>query len=158
MRKSKSSILLMEMIICIFFFALCAVISSQVFVQAHLLSEKTISVNHATIVLGNLSESFYAGNGDITSIANDFPGYAVTDSTHVTIYMDKNYNYIPVSSIAVENYAFYAQLTVSPNASNGTIDADASFYSIKSDIDNNPVNETIYTIKLITNDPITINQ
>lgn len=157
MKHSRSSILLMEMIICIFFFALCAVISSQVFVQAHLLSNKTISENHAAIILESLAESFYANNGDLEKISSDYYSeYTVTDHSHVTLYMDKEYNFIAPSAVADNNYSYFAEITASPNISNGTIEGTASFCSVEKDMDNVVNNNVIYSLNLVVNKPATL--
>ncbi|MCQ2526418.1 MAG: hypothetical protein MJ130_06605 [Lachnospiraceae bacterium] len=157
MKHSRSSILLMEMIICIFFFALCAVISSQVFVQAHMLSNKTISENHAIIVLGSLSESFYATNGDIDKIAETyFPEYADSDGEQIMLYMDKDYNFITPSVASANNYCYFAKLTAAPNVHDGTIEGNASFYAVETTLDDVVNNNVIYSIELVVNKPATL--
>jgi len=158
MKHSKSSILLMEMVICIFFFALCAVISAQVFVQAHLLSEKTIRENHAIIVLESLSESFYASHGNINEIADSFPDYAHVDANNIILYFDEDYNYLTPNTISSDNCAFIASLKTSPDTSRGLINGSATFYFVDSSTTDIDSNKSIYNISLTVNDPAKINK
>jgi len=157
MKHSKSSILLMEMIICIFFFALCAVVSSQVFVQAHLLSKNTISENHASIVLESLAESFYASNGDINAIANNYPDYASTSANDLTLYMDKDFQFLTASEVTADNYTYYALLSVTPDNYSETMTGTATFYSVDASLDGNGSDKEIYSIDLVANIPNFIN-
>lgn len=149
MKHSKSSLLLMEMIICIFFFALCAVVCSQIFAQSHLLSKQTVAENQASIILSSLSESFYATNGDIEKIADYYPDYAVTDNSSMKLYFDKNFNYINKNSVASADYYYIAELTIVLNHSAHTSNGTVVFYSTDS-------TDSIYSIDLTVNRPLTI--
>lgn len=75
MRKSKSALFLMELIIVIFFFALTSAVCLQLFVKAHTFDRRTQGLNYATLWADNAAELFYEYGSDpnvITSINEDF--------------------------------------------------------------------------------------
>lgn len=69
---SKSSLFLMELIIAVLFFALASSICTQLFVKAHTINRDSTALNHSVQISQNLSESFYACDGDFSAIANLF--------------------------------------------------------------------------------------
>ncbi len=68
MKKSRSSLFLMELIVVIFFFSLTAAVCLQIFVKAHTLGEKTKNLNNAVLLAQNTGELFY-------EYGEDFPRY-----------------------------------------------------------------------------------
>lgn len=59
MRKSKSALFLMELIIVIFFFAMTGAVCLQLFVKAHLIDVRTRNLNSAIRLAENTGELFY---------------------------------------------------------------------------------------------------
>ena len=82
MKKSKSSLFLMELIVVIFFFALTSAVCLQIFVQAHNYSKMTDELNDAILCCENVGEIFYEYKEDakpvLEDIIKDVPeGYVV---------------------------------------------------------------------------------
>lgn len=66
-RSNKHNHLFMiELIFSIFFFIICTTICIQLFVNAHLLIQKTEDNNHALFISQNIAESFLGYKGDFT--------------------------------------------------------------------------------------------
>lgn len=70
MRKSKSALFLMELIIVIFFFALTSAVCLSVFVKAHDISRSTESLNYAFLWADNASELFNEYSDDSKSVSD----------------------------------------------------------------------------------------
>lgn len=68
MRKSKSSLFLMELIIVILFFSLTSAVCLQVFVKANDYSKQTVALNQASLWCTNVGELFEEYGNDITTI------------------------------------------------------------------------------------------
>ena len=60
----------MELIIAILFFSLAAAICIQLFVKSHMISERSIALNHSILLAQNTAEIFYAMNGDPEKMAS----------------------------------------------------------------------------------------
>lgn len=72
MKHSKSGLFLMEMIVCLLFFALSAAVCAQMFAKSHSISNTAINENHAVIAVSNLAECYYSEFGDLNSISGKF--------------------------------------------------------------------------------------
>ena len=59
MKKSRTALFLMEMIVIMFFFSLTAAVCIRVFVKAHLVGRDTKDLNNAVLVAENAGELFY---------------------------------------------------------------------------------------------------
>ena len=66
----KTGLFLMELIIAILFFSLAAAICIQLFVKSHMISERSIALNHSILLAQNTTEIFYATNGDPEKMAS----------------------------------------------------------------------------------------
>ena len=66
----KTGLFLMELIIAILFFSLAAAICIQLFVKSHMISERSIALNHSILLAQNTAEIFYAADGDLTEMAS----------------------------------------------------------------------------------------
>ena len=66
----KTGLFLMELIIAILFFSLAATICIQLFVKSHMISERSIALNHSILLAQNTAEIFYAMNGDPEKMAS----------------------------------------------------------------------------------------
>jgi len=64
MKRSKSGLFLMELIILICFFALAAVICVQLFAAAHTISRRSADIQMAVLHAQNVAEAFKAGEYD----------------------------------------------------------------------------------------------
>lgn len=66
----KTGLFLMELIIAILFFSLASAICIQLFVKSHMISERSIALNHSILLAQNTAEIFYATNGDPEKMAS----------------------------------------------------------------------------------------
>ena len=66
----KTGLFLMELIIAILFFSLAAAICIQLFVKSHMISERSIALNHSILLAQNTTEIFYATNGNPEKMAS----------------------------------------------------------------------------------------
>ena len=66
----KTGLFLMELIIASLFFSLAATICIQLFVKSHMISERSIALNHSILLAQNTAEIFYATNGDPEKMAS----------------------------------------------------------------------------------------
>lgn len=94
MKKSKSALFLMELIIVVLFFALTSAVCLQVFVKAHNVELETKNINHAIEWGDNLSEIFYEYNDNQDRIASVIaPGYTFangSDGSYIVL-LDRDY-------------------------------------------------------------------
>lgn len=66
----KTGLFLMELIIAILSFSLAAAICIQLFVKSHMISERSIALNHSILLAQNTAEIFYATNGNPEKMAS----------------------------------------------------------------------------------------
>ena len=101
MKSSKSSLFLIELIISILFFSLASAACIQLFVKAHLMDEKTQETNQIVMWSQNLSELWYATEGDLVSVYNRLVTDYSTETTGIqltnnnsklSLYMDKDFS------------------------------------------------------------------
>ena len=86
--KSKSALFLMELVIVILFFSICAAVCMQLFVQTHLLGQKTSELNNSVTAAQGVAEVVRGTDGSIDTLMKYYPA-AVTDGEH---YMEIYYN------------------------------------------------------------------
>ena len=66
----KTGLFLMELISAILFFSLAAALCIQLFVKSHMISERSIALNHSILLAQNTAEIFYATNGNPEKMAS----------------------------------------------------------------------------------------
>ncbi|MBP5624974.1 MAG: hypothetical protein J6X36_08920 [Lachnospiraceae bacterium] len=86
MRKSRTALFLMEMIVIMFFFSLTAAVCIRVFVKAHLVGRDTKDLNNAVLLAENAGELFYEYGEDFKDHENEVrenlpEGYSVELTT-----------------------------------------------------------------------------
>lgn len=59
-RKNRSNVMMMEMIVAIFFFLLCAAVCIQAFVKADLLSKRAADLNQSVLIAQSTAEIWKA--------------------------------------------------------------------------------------------------
>lgn len=89
-KKSKATLFLMELIIAICFFAITSAVCVQVFVKAHIVSEKTTDLNHAIAQTQSMAEAFMACGGDKDALLKLFPT-ALDDGNRLKVYYDEGW-------------------------------------------------------------------
>ncbi len=87
---SKTSTLLFEIMINIFFFALLIAFCLQLFVKSYSISHSTAALNHAVSCTTGIAECFRGENGNKDSMQNFFPDATLTGAG-MDIYYDKNF-------------------------------------------------------------------
>lgn len=107
--RSKSSLFLTEMIISILFFSIAAACCIQIFVKAHLTSQKSENLNYAQNLASSMAETMMATEGAETEISKYFPTAIITENT-ITLYYDKNWE-----ACAKENSSFMLHTTFNKN-------------------------------------------
>lgn len=98
-KASKSGLFLMELILSILFFSLSSAICVQLFVKSHLISQKSVSLNHAIELCQNVAEAFYGCNGNVDEMMLLFDN-SCQDALDESIYFLDEQPY--TISIAVE--------------------------------------------------------
>ena len=77
-RSSKSeSLFLIEMIVVVFFFAVCAVVCARLFVQSHRMKNESLMLTRAVMDAQNAAELFYATGGDLELLQDALPDNTV---------------------------------------------------------------------------------
>lgn len=143
MKHSKSSLVLMELIIVLLFFSLASTVCIQLFSKSHLLSTQTVNENKAVIHAQNLAECFLATEGDIAQMRNLFETSASDTNEHTVILLfDKDWK-----ECGQENALYTASLVSHPEE-NGVITADITIASY-----NSASEESIYTLTVVHHIP-----
>ena len=122
-QHNKTSLFLMELIISVLFFAVAGAICVKLFVSAHILTEKSIDVNHAVLWTQNISEVFQARKGNLHEVVDFYPDNSMVlvsyeDNPEIgtmVMLFDENWELIeyPSSEIANEDACYELLLCVS---------------------------------------------
>ncbi len=107
--NSKSGLFLMEMIIVILFFSICAAICVNVFAKARVTSDSSRELNNAAIRSSNIAEVYKAADGDLQQTAallNELSGEDLQTAEAESETADK------VGTLTVEYDDMTAELTV----------------------------------------------
>ena len=83
----------MELIVAIFFFSLSAAVCVRLFVNAHVLAEKTVDLNNALTWSQSIAESFTGKNGQIREIGKLYPSAFITENKMI-LYFDEDWQII----------------------------------------------------------------
>lgn len=89
--RSKSSLFLMELIIVLMFFSLCAATCMQIFANAKVKTDYSRDLTNAAFVAESVAEVYKALDGDLEATASKCDGEAVSDGV-IEIYYDKDWN------------------------------------------------------------------
>ena len=104
--NSNTSLFLMELIIAVFFFSLCAAICVRLFFASHKMAEKTVNLNNAVTWSESLAETFTSTNGDIKELGKFYPTAVVSDNSLI-LFFDENWDFLAGDS---ENASYEAIL------------------------------------------------
>lgn len=105
--KSRTSLVLMELIITILFFSLCSAVCVQFFVNAHLTSKKAQELNRAVSKAQGFAEALRGTDGTFESVVSLYPEAVINSDNSFTVYYDENFN--PTDS--KENAVYYSDVT-----------------------------------------------
>lgn len=89
--RSKSSLFLMELIIVLMFFSLCAATCMQIFANAKVKTDYSRDLTNAAFTAESVAEVYKALDGDLEATASKCDGEAVSDGV-IEIYYDKDWN------------------------------------------------------------------
>ena len=130
MNRSKStSLFLIELMICILFFALSSTICMQFFVKARLLTNESSDLQNAIFISDNIAETVKAGNGSLLLFESIFPN-AVLSEKEAVLYYDENWN-----SCNQEKAHYQASVLLGEAESYSTIAADIQICPVSTDTD-----------------------
>ncbi len=93
--SSKTGLFLMELILAVLLFAISGAICIQLFVNSHIISQKSVDLNHSILWAQNVAETFYACNGNVAEMSALFTDCSYdsdTSSEQLTLLFDKNFN------------------------------------------------------------------
>lgn len=88
--KSRTSLVLMELIITILFFSLASAVCVQLFVNSHLTTVKTKNLNEAVNISQSIAEVMNGTSGSLNDMKTFFP-YAEGDDDYFVICYDENF-------------------------------------------------------------------
>lgn len=104
--RSKSTLFLIEQLIVIAVFAICAVACIRIISTAYLYSRDSRDIGFAVIAAENAAETFKATSGDFYFVADLIGGAVVNGDSEVIVYFDSDWE----ASIG-ENAAHILKLT-----------------------------------------------
>jgi len=98
--KSKTSLFLMELVIVIMFFSVCAALCMQMFVKAHMIGIQTKELNHAVAISQGFAEVMRGTDGSLESILEYYPTAVTDNGTFFEVYYDRDFNTCDYSDAA----------------------------------------------------------
>lgn len=107
----KSSLFLMELIIVLFFFALCAAVCVNMFAKANLINQQSYELNKSIIAAQNAAQCFKAADSNTEKLADLLSGAA--DVNVVKIGYDKNWQ-----NTEIENAVYIMNIVINKNNGN----------------------------------------
>lgn len=114
--RSKSGLFLMELIIVVVFFAICAAICMKVFAQAKKYNDTGYQLNNATVLCQNCAECFRAYDGNVIKTADKL-GAAESSAEKAVFYYGSDFK-----SVSSVKKAYYS-MTLTRTLANGTYTA-----------------------------------
>lgn len=88
--RSKSSLFLMELIIVLLFFSLCAATCMQIFANAKVKTDYSRDLTNAAFAAESVAEVYKSCDGDLSAVADKCDGVATSD-TVMEIYYDADW-------------------------------------------------------------------
>lgn len=89
--KSRTSLVLMELIITILFFSVASAVCVQLFVQSHLTTKQTKLLNEATNKAQSIAEVINGTDGSLNAVKSYFPS-AEGENDYFVICYDEEFN------------------------------------------------------------------
>lgn len=114
--KSRTSLVLMELIITILLFSISSAVCVKLFVQAHIITNKTEELNHAVEKSQSFAEIFRAANGNIDSLFAIYDDAVTDGKSYMQVYYDSefiettepaNASYVCNIKVKIENKLSY---------------------------------------------------
>lgn len=129
-QSKKSSLFLMELIIVLFFFALCSAVCVNIFAKAKIINEQSYELNKSIIASENAAQCFKAANSDIGKLADLLNG--TTQGNIIIIGYDKNWQ-----NAELANAAYIMKINIENSTNNldkaniSILKADKLIYSLE---------------------------
>lgn len=117
--SSKTGLFLMELIISLLFFSLAGAVCIQLFVQSHMLSNKSVVLKHSVLWAQNVAETFYGCNGDIKTMSDLLENCVLDQETEnqgsITMMFDEDFHSVhpenETISALTDSYKLLADIT-----------------------------------------------
>lgn len=109
--KSRTSLVLMELIITILFFSVCSAVCVQLFVQAHLIDKSTKELNCSMAKAQGFAEVMRGTDGSMESITAMFPNSVGDGNSYFEVYYDNEFNEINPAN-GTDNAVYVADVTI----------------------------------------------
>ncbi len=138
---TRSSILLLEIMINILFFSFLVIFCLYVFQRTKNTNLETKELNEAVICVSNIAEFFYGSDGDSAFLYENYPDATYTGAT-MTIYYDEDFDTVTASEA-------YYEADINFTTDESLSSADIAFHALNSDTN-------IYTLSLTVHLPFTI--
>lgn len=103
--KSRTSLVLMELIICVLFFSVASAVCVQLFVNAHLISKHTFELNCAVAKAQGFAEVMRGTDGSYDSIIEMFPEAYIENENGFSVYYDSDFNTIDYNDKFAAEYS-----------------------------------------------------
>lgn len=93
MKKSKSSLFLMELILAVLVFSIASVICVRLFVKSYIISQSTQELNQCVTLCSNAAELYYGFSGDLSLLQRELDQQSMSMSFPgtVTFFYDKDF-------------------------------------------------------------------
>ena len=108
--RSKSSLFLMEFIITLMLFAVCAAVCMRLFAASNSLSRRTTELNKAVAVAQGFAEVMRGCDGSIDSIIAQYPTAIKGDDKFFEVFYDADFKECDYSEAA-----YVSDVTLTPN-------------------------------------------
>ncbi len=122
--SSRTSLFLMELILVIFFFAVCSAVSLQVFAAARVMSERSAALSSAVLQAQSAAEVYQAAGGNLDHATDLLDGEQVQNG--LIVYYDKTW--LPTNKSAARYQltltalqAYTADIAVCDNLDGGVL-------------------------------------
>jgi len=109
--KSRTSLVLMELIITILFFSVCSAVCVQLFVQSHLIDKSTRELNNAMSKAQGFAEVMRGTDGSMASIEAEYPNAVGDGESYFEIYYDEDFKEID-PSLGLDSALYAADVTL----------------------------------------------
>ncbi|WRS26454.1 hypothetical protein U6B65_08860 [Oscillospiraceae bacterium MB08-C2-2] len=113
-RSSKSGLFLVELIAAILFFAVACAVCTQLFVRAHLTSQRSGDLTHGVIAAQNAAECFKASPDDPEAVALLLGGRYQTESGEIEVSYGRDWQALEQGSSGDEKYRMTVYLKAEP--------------------------------------------
>ena len=109
MGRSKSTLFLMEQLVVIAVFAICAAVCVYILARSYLMTVEAVDSRHALLIAENAAEMYKAFDGDVAQVLQakfDVPRYPLPEGSFELFYCE---NWLPVNSLETAEFVLHMQ-------------------------------------------------